>query len=164
MTPKKLAEKVKKLNKILKVGYCGLTTEEMIVYKKVKIREGFGIATLLIPEGSRVCHEKMCDPDYRFTSAHAWRAEKCRANSAKVLEIRQYQKDYDSISKKKCLGKKLKHGSSTYRFSRAWGLQGPRMPYRVGRMVYPDKFDANPDHTCSHGIHFFTTIEEAMNY
>ena len=165
MTPKKLAEKVKKLNKILKVGVYGLTTEEMIVYKKVKTKKGYGIATLLIPKGSQVNHEMMCDPEYRFTAARAQvRDEKSRANKAKVLEIQAFKEYFECRIGQKCLGKKLKHAISMYRSPGAWGLPGPRMPYRVGRMVYPDWFDSDPEHACSNGIHFFVTIEEAMNY
>jgi hypothetical protein len=165
MTPKKLVEKVKKLNKILEVGTKGRTTEEMVVYKKVKTRKGYGIATLLIPKGARVCHEKMWDWAYRFTAAHARsRDEKCRASMAKVLEIQAFKEPYECRIGQKCLGKKLKHGVSMYRRPLNWGCQGPRMPYRVGRMVYPDSFDSYPGHSCSNGIHFFTTIEEAMAY
>jgi hypothetical protein len=164
MTPKKLAEKVKKLNKILKVGDKGRTTEEMVVYKKVKTKKGYAIATLLIPEGARVCHGKMWDSTYRFTAAHARRGEKCRASMAKVLEIQAFKEPHECRIGQNCLGKKLKHAVSMYRRPLNWGCQGPRMPYRIGRMVYPDSFDSDPDHDCSNGIHFFVTIEEAMRY
>lgn len=34
--------------------------------------------------------------------------------------------------------------------------------YKVGEMVYPDKWDDNRWNECSHGIHFFMTREEAV--
>lgn len=39
-----------------------------------------------------------------------------------------------------------------------------RTIYKVGRKVYPDSWDDNRWHECSHGIHFFMTREEAVNY
>lgn len=36
--------------------------------------------------------------------------------------------------------------------------------YKVGTMVYPDKWDDNRWKMCSNGIHFFITREEAVNY
>ena len=36
--------------------------------------------------------------------------------------------------------------------------------YKVGEMVYPDKFDADRWNECSNGIHFFVNKQEAINY
>ena len=36
--------------------------------------------------------------------------------------------------------------------------------YRVGETVYPDSFDENRWNECSHGIHFFTNKESAINF
>lgn len=36
--------------------------------------------------------------------------------------------------------------------------------YKIGEMVYPDRFDDNRWNECSHGIHFFTNKREAINY
>ena len=36
--------------------------------------------------------------------------------------------------------------------------------YRVGKMVYPDKFDKNRWKECSHGIHFLINKQEAVEY
>ena len=36
--------------------------------------------------------------------------------------------------------------------------------YKVGEMVYPDKFDDDRWNECSNGIHFFTNRQEAINY
>lgn len=174
----RLAEKIKKLNKILEAGQYNHTTEDMIVYKKAR-RKGTTydpsegvlyntcIVTLLIPKGSLISHHAMWDRKFRFKTfsfKKLWykrrkeREEKCRANQAKVLEIRAW----DPIKKK--LGKNLKHAHSMYVKPDTWGERHKRTSYRLGRMVYPDWFDSDPQHTCSNGIHFFTTIEEAMNY
>ena len=36
--------------------------------------------------------------------------------------------------------------------------------YKVGEMVYPDKFDENRWNECSKGIHFFINKQDAINY
>ena len=40
----------------------------------------------------------------------------------------------------------------------------PNVTYTVGEVVYPDSFDDNRWNECSHGIHFFITRNEAVNY
>lgn len=36
--------------------------------------------------------------------------------------------------------------------------------YKVGEMVYPDKFDDDRWNECSNGIHFFINKQDAINY
>ena len=36
--------------------------------------------------------------------------------------------------------------------------------YRVGEFVSPDRYDASPIRECSHGIHFFITRQEAVDW
>ena len=36
--------------------------------------------------------------------------------------------------------------------------------YTIGEMVYPDSFDEDRWNECSHGIHFFITRQEAVDY
>lgn len=36
--------------------------------------------------------------------------------------------------------------------------------YTIGEMVYPDSWDDNRWNECSHGIHFFTNRQEAVNW
>ena len=36
--------------------------------------------------------------------------------------------------------------------------------YKVGEMVYPDRFDENRWNECSNGIHFFINKQDAINY
>ena len=67
---------------------------------------------------------------------------KCRASYVKVLEI---------IKGKK----KLKE----YR-----GWRDENFIYKVGRLARADEFDSNPFVECSHGIHFFVTKEEALEW
>ena len=69
---------------------------------------------------------------------------KCRCDKAKVLEIidlmtNEHLDDIINEEYAKCV-------------------------YRVGEMVYPDKFDKNRWEECSHGIHFFINKQEAVEY
>ena len=41
---------------------------------------------------------------------------------------------------------------------------GQKTLYKVGEMVYPDKFDENRWCECSNGIHFFINKQDAINY
>lgn len=152
--------KAKKLNDILKTA-GGVTTKDMIVYKKARYGKGtkakYCIVRLLIPEGSRVMNRLMANWDARFTSSTVVYPEKCRANRVKVLEIRTFNE------KTKKIGRTLKHASSIYARN---GILGAlvRTQYRVGRMVYPNGFNTSPYVECNRGIHFFVTREEAMDY
>ena len=40
----------------------------------------------------------------------------------------------------------------------------PNIEYKVGEMVYPDKFDDYRWNECSNGIHFFINKQDAINY
>lgn len=40
----------------------------------------------------------------------------------------------------------------------------PVVTYKLGEMVYPDSFDDDRWNECSHGIHFFITRQEAVEY
>ena len=69
---------------------------------------------------------------------------KCRCDKAKVLAITSLDgtKQYDSVL------------NTNYTFTE----------YKVGEMVYPDKFDDNRWDECSNGIHFFINKQDAINY
>ena len=155
-----MIEKLKKLNDILKTA-GGVTTKDMIVYKKARYGKGtkakYCIVKLLIPEGSRVINRLMANEDARFTPGTALSSEKCRTDRAKVLEIRTFNE------KTKKIGRTLKHASSICAPN---GILGAlvRTQYRVGRMVYPNGFNTSPYVECTQGIHFFVTREEAMDY
>ena len=101
-------------------------------------------------EGSFIAWKKVNDiyivkleipSDARRSSATT---EKCRCDKAKVLEITNME-----------TGEKVDEVvNSNY----------TRCVYKVGKMVYPNRFDNNRWKECSHGIHFFMTEEEAKNY
>ena len=70
---------------------------------------------------------------------------KCRCDKAKVLEvinIRTNEQVSEIINESYC---HLTH-------------------YKVGEMVYPDKFDDNRWNECSNGIHFFINKQDAIDY
>lgn len=46
----------------------------------------------------------------------------------------------------------------------AHSSRSPSFLYVVGSEVVPDSFDPDPTLTCSHGIHFFRSYEEAAAY
>ena len=69
-------------------------------------------------------------------------SRKCRFEFAKVKAI------YDGE-------KSVKEGR---------GQHDPNLLYKVGEMVYPDKFDDSPLIVCSYGIHAFITRLEAEEY
>lgn len=66
---------------------------------------------------------------------------KCRASKAMVLEILNMDGTRADVTKA----------------CSSWGRV-----YKVGKMVYPDKWDYNRWNECSHGIHFFMTRCEAV--
>lgn len=69
---------------------------------------------------------------------------KCRCNKAKVLAITSLDgvEQYDSVL------------NTNYTDTE----------YKVGEMVYPDKFDDDRWNECSNGIHFFINKQDAINY
>ena len=70
---------------------------------------------------------------------------KCRCNKAQVLAITS-------------LNEKLPFNSVTN------VDYTPNIEYKVGEMVYPDKFDEDRWNECSNGIHFFINKQDAINY
>jgi len=72
-------------------------------------------------------------------------SRKCRASKIKVLAI--YNKE----------GKKTKK-------VKAEGLCNHGFTYRIGQIIDPDSFDPDRRIVCSHGIHFFLTKQEALDW
>ena len=70
---------------------------------------------------------------------------KCRCDKAEVLAITSLdQKEkYDSVVNKN---------------------YNPYISYKVGEVVYPDKFDEDRWNECSNGIHFFINKQDAIDY
>ena len=119
---------------------------EFIGYKKVcsSIKNRFLaeelVAVLLIPSDAK--RISAYTNDSRFS--------KCRCSKAKVLRLEHLDGEpYDGIE-----------AESMY----ASNNDAPIEKYVVGETVYPDSFDSNRDTECSHGIHFFMTREEAVQY
>ena len=69
---------------------------------------------------------------------------KCRCDKAKVLSITS-----------------IKSGEETQELCND---RYSACVYKVGEMVYPDKFDDDRWNECSNGIHFFINRQEAINY
>lgn len=76
-------------------------------------------------------------------------SRKCRCSKAKVLSI----EDEDGHI---CNMISVQNG--------IFNVNVKRTIYTVGEMVYADSFDNDRWNECSHGIHFFMTREEAVNY
>ena len=94
-----------------------------------------GIAVLEIPEDAK-----------RINAG----SNKCRASKAKVLRIESFD------------GEELDIDNAYSKYTSLIG-QSP-MKYSKGEMVYPDSFDENRFNTCSNGIHFFMSREDAVHY
>ncbi len=118
----------------------------------VKYNEWTAFFALQCPEeGSFIAFKKVNDiaivklliPEDAERSSATTR--KCRASKAKVLDI--YRIDDKSF-------KLISITNTSYATTE----------YRVGEMVYPDRWDENRWNECSHGIHFFLTEQEAINY
>jgi hypothetical protein len=69
---------------------------------------------------------------------------KCRAEFVKVLQITDEE------------GKELQSGYN--------GTHDIQIEYKVGKIVKADSFDDDFTNDCSHGIHFFLTKQEAINW
>lgn len=75
---------------------------------------------------------------------------KCRCDKAKVLRFEDLKGDIicdDVIAQ-----------------SYSYNYMDKYITYKVGEMVYPDSFDESKFNTCSNGIHFFMSKEDAINY
>ena len=70
---------------------------------------------------------------------------KCRCDKAQVLAITSLDEEssFDSVTNVAYI---------------------PNIKYKVGEMVYPDKFDEDRWNECSNGIHFFINKQNAIDY
>jgi hypothetical protein len=50
------------------------------------------------------------------------------------------------------------------RILKCGGNRDTSFVYEVGKVVFPDSYDADPRKECSHGIHFHITRKEAEDY
>jgi len=105
--------------------------------------------TTIVPEGELIVWKKLANnmiaklliPE-KAKRVNAIGSRKCRFEFAKVIMI------FDGK-------KRVKEGCGTYNSS---------LIYKVGEMIYPDKFDPSPLIECSNGIHAFITKQEAIDY
>ena len=84
------------------------------------------------------------------------------------LEIPEYAKR-SSATTRKCRCSKAKVISITgiltgKEYDEAFSQHDKKFVYRVGETVVPDSFDEDRWNECSHGIHFFITKQEAIDY
>ena len=104
-------------------------------WKYVRNNRDYYLIKLLIPE------------DAKRSSATT---RKCRCDKAFVLDIVDLFNE--DIHYEKCENP----NSITY--------TGKKTVYKVGETIYPDSWDEDRWVECSHGIHFFITKQEAINY
>lgn len=88
---------------------------------------------------------------------------KCRCSKAKVLEIMLVRNIpcycFYELTDELTDPNTLPDFIFTY-----YSLFNKNFQYKIGDIILPDTFDSNPLNECSHGIHFFMTKEEAMDY
>ncbi len=75
-------------------------------------------------------------------------SRKCRCDKARVVRITK-MRDTGSEELKEVWNKPFRL---------------PDTLYKVGEMVYPDSYDEDRWHECSHGIHFFINKQDALDY
>lgn len=105
-------------------------------------------------EGSFIGYKKIVDKNGKYickllipedAKRSSATSRKCRCSKAKVLEI-------TNIKTGEKVGKVSHINPYTV------------IIYQTGEIVYPDKWDDNRFNECSHGIHFFITKKEALDY
>ena len=100
---------------------------------------------------------------------------KCRCDKAKILGIYDIKQHLEPVGVredgvvdtiiKKHIGYKLSDETVAYsKFAFIPGTGRYSFPYKVGQWVYPDEWDDNRFDECSHGIHFFISAQEAVDY
>ena len=72
-------------------------------------------------------------------------SRKCRASTAKVLEI-------------------FKANDCEEKYEIGYSNHDGNFQYKLGEFVFPNDFDDNRWEECSSGIHFFITLQEAIDY
>jgi uncharacterized protein YjbI with pentapeptide repeats len=86
-----------------------------------------------------------------FVPAHAKRhtsltSRKCRASTVKLMAVEMINGDVAEVASVR---------NTTH---------SKKITYKVGEYVKPDKYDPDPRVDCSHGIHFFVTRREAVEF
>lgn len=88
-----------------------------------------------------------------------------------TIEIPAESKRLSCLSSRKCRAEKVKvigvenlDGSPITSTTKLYSNRDPNFVYEIGKDIIADSFDLNPIEECSHGISFFVTKEEAMEY
>ena len=83
---------------------------------------------------------------------------------AQIIKNEEMGEPYNFSVWRRTLGNKL-NPSIVARSNTAQFLGGVRsVDYKVGEKVYPDSWNSNRFEECSHGIHFFISAQEAVDY
>ena len=150
----------KTIDEVTKRGIIPMTCPyegEFIGYKKCRDKSGSDvIVTLKIP-------------------AHAKRSsslsKKCRCSKAIVVDIRMIMYDKSPIGNPLIKTNPRIDKTTSHNIDKAYSGRsgypfnlGDQLVYRLGETVKPDSFDPNRFNECSHGIHFFMTEQEALDY
>ena len=89
--------------------------------------------------------------------------KKLKNNIIATLLIPKEAKRVNALSSRKCRAEWVKVLSLSDG-TKAFDTHTGKTLYKVGDLVYPDKFDDNIFKECTNGIHFFLTKEEAEDY
>ena len=94
--------------------------------------------------------------------------KKCSNSCLVKIEIPSKAKRHNVLGGRKCRASYIKtiaiytrHGNEIKECN---GMHDIKTIYKVGRLTKPNKYDPNPLVECSHGIHFFVTKQEAINW
>lgn len=105
-------------------------------------------------------------PDYQISSGELDAWKKINGCIVQLLIRREWRRTGSLIGRKCRAERALVVGITGPEGSERQQITGgyANFTYRVGEVVEPDRYDDNPALECTHGIHFFLTREEAVNY
>ena len=127
-----------------------------IAYKKVASDDegyiGDYIAVLQIPEDAKrlttTTHSNIVNHILPCAAHYAY---KCRADKVRVLRI-------------ETLSGECRFITAYSKYTQMFAKKGDIISYEIGKTVYADEFDDDPNIDCSHGINFFMQREDAEAY
>ena len=95
----------------------------------------------------------------------AWK--KCK-NAIAMIEIPNEAKRTSNIKNRKCRAEFIRvigmWDLEGNQILKAFGMRDSNLIYETGAIVKPDSYDDDFKEDCSHGIHFFVTKQEAIEY
>ena len=109
------------------------------------------ITVLQIPEDAKTLITNcaiIVDHIFSCASRHAY---KCRADKARVLRI-------------ETLSGECRFITAYSKYTQMLAEKRDIISYEIGKTVYADEFDDDPNIACSHGINFFMQREDAVDY